>query len=559
MKKKMKQSALLLILNGLSVLALVCMAICLILCSRISYQVNKANSQRFDLTYNANRFMNGSSYLTNEIRAYAATGNQDHYNHYWNEINTLKNREAGVANMKAIGLTQEEQAMIDKMSGISDSLVPLEENAMKNVADKKEKDAISYVYGNEYSASIAQMNQIKSDFLSTLEQRTLKKVNSLIGISNILLIFLAFALILVALLQVMNYRLCRHRILKPIIDIRDEMGQIASGSLSSDFSLIPDTSEIGMLVGSIHSTKGELKKYIQDIASKLSYMAEGNMDQTVEIDYLGEFQPIKESLNKILDSLNHALYRISDSAGLVSLNSISAASASQSVSQGASLQAAAAEELSASADSISSRIEAIAGNAERAKSCSVEASGKLIKGTEKMKQLSEAMNIISGSSNQISGIIKTIEDISFQTNILALNAAVEAARAGAAGKGFAVVADEVRSLAAKSSEAAKDTTALIENTLSLVGNAAELAKATVSTLEAVGVGARESTALVEEIAAASALQKESILILTNSIHQVSQVVQANMETAGESSASSEELAGQARVLKEAIGLFHLRS
>lgn len=558
MKKKMKQSTLLLILNGLSVLVLVCMAVCLIFYSRISYQVNKANSQRFDLTYNANRFMNGSSYLTNEIRAYAATGDQDHYNQYWNEINTLKNREAGVANMKAIGLTQEEQAMIDKMSGISDSLVPLEENAMKNVADKKEKDAISYVYGNEYSASIAQMNQIKSDFLSTLDQRTLKKVNSLIGISNILLIFLAFALILVALLQIMNYRLCRRRILKPIIDIRDEMGQIASGSLSSDFSLTPDTSEIGMLVGSIHSTRGELKKYIQDIASKLSYMAEGNMDQSVEIDYLGEFQPIKESLNKILDSLNHALYRISDSAGLVSLNSISAASSSQSVSQGASRQAAAAEELSASADSISSRIEAIAGNAERAKSCSVEASGKLIKGTEKMKQLSEAMNIISGSSNQISGIIKTIEDISFQTNILALNAAVEAARAGTAGKGFAVVADEVRNLAAKSSEAARDTTALIENTLSLVGNAAELAKATVSTLEAVGVGARESTELVEEIAAASALQKESILILTNSIHQVSQVIQANMETAGESSASSEELAGQASVLKEAIGLFHLR-
>ena len=134
------------------------------------------------------------------------------------------------------------------------------------------------------------------------------------------------------------------------------------------------------------------------------------------------------------------------------------ASTSQAVSQGASQQAAAAEEFSASLENISEHIEAISSRADIARVCSTEAAGKLMEGTDKMKELSEAMNIISGSSNQISGIIKTIEDISFQTNILALNAAVEAARAGEAGKGFAVVADEVRNLAAKSSEAAKDTT-----------------------------------------------------------------------------------------------------
>lgn len=559
MKKKMKQSTLLLLLNGITILALLFMSFCLVCYSRVSGKINVANSERFELTFNANRFMNGSAYLTNEVRAYAATGLQQHYDNYWNEVNNLKNRDIGVENMKALGITPEEQAMIDEMSSISNTLVPLEENAMKDVAAGNEDAAVNYVYGNEYETSVAKINQIKSDFLVELDQRALGEVNRLINVSYFILTCFGLASILVIFLQILNYRMTKDKVLKPVIKIRDEMGHIASGNLSSDFNLEPDTSEIGMLVGSIHSTRAELKKYIQDIAQKLSQMAEGNMIQTIDIDYLGEFHPIKESLIRILDSLNNALYRINVSAEKVSSNSHNVAVTSQAVSQGASQQAAAAEEFSAAVDSILSHSESIADSAGIAKACSTEAAGKLMEGTEKMQQLSEAMNIISGSSNQISGIIKTIEDISFQTNILALNAAVEAARAGAAGKGFAVVADEVRNLAAKSSEAAKDTTTLIENTLNLVEKSVILAKDTMETLEHVGIGAKESTELVGEIAVSSAQQKESILQLTDSIHQISQVVQANMGTAEESSAASDELFGQVKILKEAIEQFHLRS
>lgn len=126
MKKSISQSLLTAILNGISILSLFYLAFALFSYRNVNTQLNKAYEERFDLTYNANRFMNGSAYLTNEVRAFAATGLQEHYDNYWNEINNLKNREQGVAAMQEIGITAEEQKMIDEMAALSNSLVPLE-------------------------------------------------------------------------------------------------------------------------------------------------------------------------------------------------------------------------------------------------------------------------------------------------------------------------------------------------------------------------------------------------------------------------------------------------
>ena len=133
MKKAMKQSTLTLILNGISILALLYLMYSLISYSNVSKQLNVANEERFELTYQANRFMNGSAYLTNEVRAFAATGMQEHYDNYWNEVNVLKNRDEGVAALQEIGITDEEQGMIDDMYALSNQLVPLEDEAMKEV------------------------------------------------------------------------------------------------------------------------------------------------------------------------------------------------------------------------------------------------------------------------------------------------------------------------------------------------------------------------------------------------------------------------------------------
>ena len=460
--------------------------------------------------------------------------------------------------MQEIGITEEEQSMIDQMSSISDSLVPLEEESMKKVETGHREEALDFVYGEEYSTAIAETNSLKEDFLENIDKRSMQEVEHLANTTNNLLISMLIALFAVGALQVTNLLLTRKHVLAPVIAVKDQMGEIASGNLSADFVLESDTSEIGRLVESIHETKRELKKIIKDIDFKLAQMAQGNMDLSIGNDYRGEFQPIQRAMKQILNAFNEALSQINQTAERVTVESRQVATGAQILSKGTVDQASAVEELTASIQQLSEQVDNTSSDADHARTSSMDAATQLELCNAKMKELTASMENISKSSHEIGGIIKTIEDISFQTNILALNAAVEAARAGETGKGFAVVADEVQSLANKSATSAKNITTLIEESVRLVEQGTALSADTTEAL-AVGVAeARKSTQLVERIADSAIQQVEALRQLTLGMEQISSVVQTNATTAEKSAFSAEELHGQAEELKVSVQKFKLR-
>ena len=318
--------------------------------------------------------------------------------------------------------------------------------------------------------------------------------------------------------------------------------------------------EIGDLAAAIQSVMQHVREIISDLSDKLSELAKGNFRVSLENteQYPGAYRPLLNSLQEISNDLNKTMAEIKTSAREVNAGAEQVSSGAQGLSQGATEQASSIEELSATVNDISEHIKKTAENTRLANTEAQNAGKEVSHSDKQMQQMKAAMENINQKSGEISKIIKTIDDIAFQTNILALNAAIEAARAGVAGKGFAVVADEVGNLAQKSANAAKDTTMLIEETLQAVEQGTVLADSTAESLQRVVTGTGKVTELVNQIAEASVEQSRAVEQVSTGIDQISSVVQSNTATAEESAAASEELSGQANILNELVGRFQLK-
>lgn len=344
----------------------------------------------------------------------------------------------------------------------------------------------------------------------------------------------------------------------PITACANRLKLLAEGDLTTAVPEVKSQDESAQLAVSTKNLVDGFNDIIKDIDNKLKRIAHGDLrDTQSHVDYPGDFASLEISITQIREILNETLIGINRATAQVSQGSGHVADAAQTMSHGSTEQASSIEELAKTADEIYSNIRQTTNSAQDAKNKTLLAVKELENSHNKMHETVEAINDIQRKSDAIGKIIKTIEDIAFQTNILALNASVESARAGAAGKGFAVVADEVRNLANKSAEAAKVSSSLINETISAVHNGTSIVEEAAQSIYKIGDSTQEIAAIVSGISDMAIDQDMAVAQVKNSIDEISSVVQTNASMAEETAAASEELSGQALMLEELVNKFQL--
>jgi len=381
----------------------------------------------------------------------------------------------------------------------------------------------------------------KSEFYTAIFTDTFK----------LMLVVIVFGVIL---LSVIYYTIKKS--LSPFKDIIDGAQRLEEGNLKINLD-INTNDELGYLAKMINHISATMDNYVNDISFQLSQMAEDNMNIKINQDYIGDFIPIKTSIEKIAKSLSDTMKQIILSADNVASGSVSVASGAQLLSKGTTEQASAIDELATSIESLSEDVTANADDAEKVNYAVASVSQKIEKSNEKMTRLISAMLDIQEASAGIEKIIKTIDDIASQTNLLSFNASIEAARAGEAGKGFSVVADEIHELAVKCADAVSQTSQLIEHSLYTVRNGTEIADDTARALMSVVEGAEEIVGSINQISKASQNQKRTLSEIVSSVDLISGVVQSNISSVNESVDTSDKLSKQSERLHQLVNKFKL--
>ncbi|MBQ5311006.1 MAG: hypothetical protein ILP19_03065 [Oscillospiraceae bacterium] len=435
----------------------------------------------------------------------------------------------------------------------ADASVMIEDTAVDSRRNNASNSIIrAEINGTEYMVRTKPVIDINGNragvMLAGMDTRAKSSAKAFMVLTNLIV-----AIIIIPLSFIGVMMMLRRVAVRPVMEVSRLAKSMNEGYLSvKDFSKKLPYNEVGVFAVQLQETKHTLSGYISDISRVLDAMAAGDFTKTSDKEYKGDFAQIQHSLEKIRSRLSGIVREIDISSEDVYTGSEQIAAGSQTLADGTVTQAAAIDELSGRIASVLERTKANADNAYRASSLTTGMAQRSVEQNEAMGRLTEAMQDISEKSREISSIIKTIDNIAFQTNILALNAAVEAARAGAAGKGFAVVADEVRNLASKSADAARETNLLITSTTEAVAAGTALVSEAAESMEDITRQAKEMNSIVNEISAESANQANDIDQVTSALDRIAGVVSENSATAEQSAASCQQLATRSRALKEQV-------
>ena len=554
MFKKWNQSTRLKFYTVTVIFMLLLTTVATIVSIKASRRADQDAEKRFALVTAAKQFSTASVDLTRHARSYASTLNTAFLDKYNNEINTYKNREKARETMDRYGINETENNAMKMMEKSSAHLADLETEAFSYAAQGDAKRATETMYSEDYMKGEAEVQKQYKIFYDSIVSRTDSdmakaiRTSALVQTVSICLLIPSILLILLMLFFV------RKELMQPMMVIKETMTRLSSGQLTGTHLYLPvNDTEVGQTVNAIKEMNRRLKSIIHDMHHLLFAMADGNfqVSSSSEEMYVGEYKDLYLALGQIQSKLKDTLEEIEKASETVSHSAKEVSHSSEALSQGSAEQASSLEELTASVSTVSEQIKSNAENAENANDLSRITEEALKESSEEMNALSLSMNEINGTAQQISNIIKTIDDIAFQTNILALNAAVEAA------KGFAVVADEVRNLAGKSAEAAKDTTVLIENTVRSIQEGTKKADLAASSLQKLVKSSKQMNGKIREITLYSHKQSDSVSEIAQGLEQISSVVQKNSATAEESAATSEKLSEQAETMDTLLKQFTL--
>ena len=513
-------------------------------------------AEQLETTMYLNQYRTGSKNLTTAVQSYAVTADEQYYQNYMDELNVVKNRDIAWAGLQENDIKPEEWAMLEEIAGMSNGLVPLEEEAMKQTAAGDNIKAMEAVFGAEYEETATQISAKTDIAINTIQTRLAEYV----AVLNIIVIVceVAFLISVVVILYMIyaTITFSRKKLLEPVTSVSAALSELSKGNLGVDLGdMKAENSEVGRMVGALMYMKENFSKMINEISDNLSSMGQGNYRVEVKENYVGDFAQIKTAMENIIEETKGMLNTIRNISQEIDGGSEQLAKAAMDLADGSTVQASKMQEVADMVNQMATSMEEKAEEAQETVKISTAAGEALLDGNAKMQELKVAIGDIEKCSNEIRTIIGTIEDIANQTNLLSLNAAIEAARAGEAGRGFAVVAEQVKNLAEESAKAAGETRKLIDTTVEAVQKGIEYADITADSMVEVMTGAKQATDMMEKMAGELREEAANMLKIDDNVARVAEIVDNNSATSEETAAVSEEQTAQVATMVQMMEQF----
>jgi methyl-accepting chemotaxis protein len=362
-------------------------------------------------------------------------------------------------------------------------------------------------------------------------------------------------------------RLCRNDEIGVMADTMDKFAEdlqvmligtldkFANGELTMETPCVDDKDELGAALKRIARP---LRDLITDDGGRvLQAAARKDLSLRLTGEYKGDFAKMKNNINAVMENLDDALTHVAAAAGLVSGASAEIAADSQRLAESSSEQAGALAEVSASLEEISLKTKHRAKHTHRAKALASEAHDAAVEGDAAVRRMAAAVKKIKLSSDNTAKIVKTVNDIAYETSLLSLNASVEAARAGEAGRGFAAVTGEMRNLAKRGADAAKNSAAMIGDSAINTDTGVKITEDVAISLAKIIASTGKTDGLIAEIAADSSEQAHGLELVNDFLAHMNRVNHSIAADTDESAAAAAELSSQAAELANLAGGFIL--